>query len=120
MSSGQRNRAVVEAEVLHCFRNLQGLLGELGVLPQEASPPPAALVVEGPIVSLQQAAAAIGWREDRLTRAIVRHNEMNPQDPIGWQAGGNRRARWEIPLGRLMRFIQNRPTRVPMQVNAGK
>ena len=68
-----------------------------------------ALVVEGPIVCRKQAAAAIGWREDRLTATIIRHNTSNPDDPIGWQAGGNRRARWEIPLGRLMRFVQNRP-----------
>lgn len=68
-----------------------------------------ALVIEGPIVCRKQAAAAIGWREDRLTATIIRHNASNPDDPIGWQAGGNRRARWEIPLGRLLRFVQNRP-----------
>ncbi|XYD10149.1 hypothetical protein R1A27_06450 [Methylobacterium sp. NMS12] len=68
-----------------------------------------ALVVEGPIVCRKRAAEAIGWREDRLTAAIIRHNNRYPEDPIGWQAGGNRRARWEIPLGRLLRFVQNRP-----------
>lgn len=63
--------------------------------------------VAGPIVSLQQAAGAVGWRPERVVRAIRRHNAANPEDPIGWQAGGNPRARWEIPLGRLRRYVQH-------------
>lgn len=119
-----RGVAEVRAEVAAIRDRLNLLLaqlehaqdGEAGTL--QGVPPrpvnqqggPVALVVEGPIVCRKQAAAAIGWREDRLTAAIIRHNSRYPDDPIGWQAGGNRRARWEIPLGRLLRFVQNRPT----------
>ena len=118
-----RERAEIRAELVEMRDRLTLLLNrlehaqdeEVGALqvvpprPMSQQGGPVALVVEGPIVCRKQAEAAIGWREDRLTAAIIRHNSRYPDDPIGWQAGGNRRARWEIPLGRLLRFVQNRP-----------
>lgn len=102
-----RGRALqAEAEIRQHLAAIARLLPLLGC-DTVAEPPSAPPRSEGPVVGLKQAAAAVGWREDRLRREIVRHNTEHPYDPIGWQAGGRANARWEVPLGRLRRHLRN-------------
>ncbi|SFI85135.1 hypothetical protein [Methylobacterium brachiatum] len=106
--------AELRAELAAVRDRLTHLLGQLEhAQDSEASTPQRAADFGGPVVSLAEAAHAVGWSEQRTRRHIVTHNARYPHDRLGWQAGGLENGRWSIPLARWRRYVEHIPAGEP-------